>query len=141
MMVMELKPGRGGVVIGGNIVRVCAMDLECTGSTLEMCMRGNGQMGRAMDVDCINVMMGAVIWGSSNGESSMALGTIISGTGIPTLESILQTRCRDLGFIILLMDIYTRGPGMKGEDRVLACTHSGTARLRQATGKMVPLMS
>lgn len=59
MMVMELKPGLGGAVIRDNIGRVCGMVLVFIGFTLEMYTRGNGLMGRAMDVDFINVKMGA----------------------------------------------------------------------------------
>lgn len=51
-------------------------------------------------------------------------------------ENILQTGCTVLEFMNLGMDIGMRGPGMRGEGRVLECILSEVVRRNTVTGKM-----
>lgn len=79
MMGMASRRGPGEAVIGDSIGRGSGTVLGCTGFIPGMFMRGNGPMGRAMDVECTLVRMGVDMSGSSSGASSMALATTISG--------------------------------------------------------------
>jgi hypothetical protein len=54
--------------------------------------------------------------------------------------NIVQTRCMDLGYIVLQMVIVMKEPGMRGKDKVLECTRLEMEKLNLVTGKMESLM-
>nr|GMC89428.1 uncharacterized protein LOC112519506 isoform X2 [Ipomoea batatas] len=136
MMVMELRRGQGGAGIEANIGKDLGMVLEFIGFIQGMFMQENGQMGRVMGVGCIPVMTVADMLVNSNGVSSMALATTISGMVTLMLENILLIRCMDLGFIALQMGIVMKELGTKAGDKDWECILLEMEKLSQVTGKM-----
>ena len=79
MMAMVLRLGLVVAATGANTVRAQGMATVCIDFTQEICMQGNGLMGKAMDMVCRLVKMAVGMLESLNVGLSMDLGTTTSG--------------------------------------------------------------
>ena len=88
-----------------------------------------------MDVNCLVALL-VLSFPHTFELLCLTLVLLLAGMEIDMLESILQTKCMDLGSTILQTAIVMRVPGMRGRGRGLECTLSEVVKLSQATGKM-----